>query len=72
MMRGQVSDFGGFKPPVLAVVPATLPLFYKLKPKCLVRRMFDIQVCYPLSDVKAPERAGGRTENVIPEVHPNL
>ena len=32
MMPGQVSDFWGFEPPILAVVPATLPLSYALKP----------------------------------------
>ena len=31
MMPGQVSDFWGFEPPILAVVPATLPLSYALK-----------------------------------------
>jgi hypothetical protein len=30
-MPGQVSDFLGFEPPILAVVPATLPLSYSLK-----------------------------------------
>ena len=68
MMPGQVSDFWGFEPPILAAVPATLPLSYALKPKSL----FDIQVSYPFSDVEAPERAGGRTAHLIPEVHPNL
>ena len=32
MMPGQVSDFWAFEPPILAVVPATLPLSYTLKP----------------------------------------
>ena len=57
----QVSDFWGFEPPILAVLPATLPLSYALKHKSLSRRVFDIQVSYPFSDVEAPERAGGRT-----------
>jgi hypothetical protein len=30
MMHGQVSDIWGFEPPILAVVPATLPLSYAL------------------------------------------
>jgi hypothetical protein len=37
MMPGQVSDFWGFEPPILAVVPATLPLSYALKPKKFFR-----------------------------------
>ena len=32
MMPGQVSNFLGFEPPILAVAPATLPLSYDLKP----------------------------------------
>ena len=72
MMPGQVSDFWGLEPPILSVVPATLPLSYALKPKSLARRVFDIQVSYPFSDVEAPERAGGRTAHFIPEVYPNL
>ena len=55
MMPGQVSDFWGFEPPILAVVPATLPLSYALKPKSLARRVFDIQVSYPFSDVEAQD-----------------
>jgi hypothetical protein len=31
MMPRQVSDFWGFEPMILAVVPATLPLRYALK-----------------------------------------
>ena len=38
-MPGQVSDFWGFEPPILAVVPATLPLSYALKPKSLARKV---------------------------------
>jgi hypothetical protein len=72
MMPGKVSDFWGFKPPILAVVPATLPLSYALKPKHLARRVFDIQVSFPFSDVETTEREGGRTAHFNPEVHPNL
>jgi hypothetical protein len=72
MMPGQVSDFWGFEPPILAVVPATLPLSYTLKPKSLAQRVFDIQVSSPFSDVEAPELAGGRISHFIPEVHPNM
>ena len=63
---------GGFKPQNLAVVPATLPLSYALKPKSLARRVFDIQVSYPFSDVEAPEQVGGRTAHFNTVVHPNL
>jgi hypothetical protein len=34
-MPGQVSDFWGFEPPILAVVPETLPLSYAIKPKII-------------------------------------
>ena len=61
-----------FELPNLPVVPATLPLSFALKPKSLARRVFDIQVSYPFSDVEALERAGGRTAHFNPEVHPNL
>ena len=47
--------FWGFEPPILAVVPATLPLSYALNLKSLAWRVFDIQVSYPLSCVEAPE-----------------
>ena len=58
MMPGQVSDFWGFKPPILAVVPATLPL---------AQRVFNIQVSYPFSELEATEPGGGRTAHFNPE-----
>jgi hypothetical protein len=33
--------------PILAVVPATIPLSYALLPKSFAQRVFDIQVSYP-------------------------
>jgi hypothetical protein len=71
-MPGQVSDFWGFELPILAVVPARLPLSYGLKPKNVARRVYDMQVKYPFSDGEAPEGAGGRIAHFNPEVHPNL
>ena len=69
MMR-QVSGLSYLKQSKFAVVPATLTPSFALKPKSLVKRVFDIPVSYPFSDVKAPEWAGGRTAHFNPEVHP--
>ena len=47
MMPWQVSDFWGFEPLILAVVPATLPLIHAIKPKFLINSIifYGIIIC---------------------------
>ena len=54
-MPKQVAGLERIELPNLAVVPATLPLSYALKPNSFAWRGFDIHVRYPLY-----EGAGGQ------------